>query len=285
MNYWDQLDHHLDRDRFWMIHPLVRADINRRISGDPAKWPLDWFTERFRERLPLSRVLSVGCGVGNLERDLVRRGIATHVVGIDTTTRPVEAAREAAAAEGFGSQIEYQVGDARAFLQAERVDAIFFHASLHHFDRMDEMMALCRAALNPNGLLYLDEFVGPSMREWSSLRLAIPNFAYYLMPRPIRRVGRIRTPVNPHDPTEAVCASEIVPAVQRHFQILEKRDYGGNLVSLIYPNLRLPVDVPDGNYDHRALERGLRLLLRLEDLLLRFAKSFHSVIVAERVSS
>jgi len=285
MSYWDDVHHHQDPDRMWMGHPLVRAHINRDISGDPARWPMDWFSSAFRERLPLQRVASIGCGIGTLERDLVRRGIADHVVGIDATAQPIETARAAAEAEGLSSRIEYQVRDARAFLQAARVDGIFFHASLHHFDRMDEMMALCRAALNPGGLLYLDEFVGPSMREWSSLRLAIPNFAYYLMPRPIRRVGLIRSPVNPHDPTEAVCASEIMPAVQRHFQILEKRDYGGNLVSLIYPNLRLPVDVPDGNYNYRALERGLRLLLRLEDLLLRFAKSFHSVIVAERVSS
>lgn len=268
-----------------MTHPVVRSCINRRISGDPAKWPLDWFTERFGDRLPLPRVLSVGCGVGNLERDLVHRGIAGHVVGIDTSSRPVELAREAAAAEGLGAKVEYQVGDARAFLPGQRLDAIFFHGSLHHFDRLDDLMVRCRAALNPWGLLYLDEFVGPSMREWSAIRLALPNLAYYLLPRVIRRVGLIRRPMNPHDPTEAVCAGEIVPAVRRHFQILEKRDYGGNLVSLIYPNLRLAVDVPDGSYDQAALERGLRLLLRLEDLLLRFTTSFHAVIVAESVSS
>lgn len=261
-----------------MAHPLVRAHINRRVSGDPSKWPLDWFTERFRERLPLQTVLSVGCGVGNLERDLVRRGVATRVIGMDTSPRPVDAAREAASAEGLA--IEYLVGDARVFLTRQRFDAIFFHGSLHHFDRLDDLMERCRAALEPCGLLYLDEFVGPSMREWSLLRLAIPNLAYYLLPPAIRRVGLIRRPVNPHDPTEAVCAGEIVPAVRRHFRILEKRDYGGNLVSLIYPNLRLPVDVPDGTFDHAALDRGVRRLLRFEDLVLRFAPSFHSVIVA-----
>ncbi|MGH9456604.1 MAG: hypothetical protein ACRD2J_03075 [Thermoanaerobaculia bacterium] len=77
MSYWDHIHHHTDVARMWMNHPLVRAQINNDISGDPNVWPIDWFADAFRERLPIQQAVSVGSGVGRLERVLVQRGIVT----------------------------------------------------------------------------------------------------------------------------------------------------------------------------------------------------------------
>src|SRR4029079_5429914 len=88
------------------------------------------------------------------------------------------------------------------------------------------------------GFLYLDEYVGPSRDEWHWWRLFAQNFAYYMLPRATRRPHLVRAPINYEDPTEAIRSSEIVGAVTRHSRIVERRDYGGNLLAVVYPNLK-----------------------------------------------
>jgi SAM-dependent methyltransferase len=275
--YWDSIDHHIGDahlEAFWMSHPRVRAAINERVAGDPGVWPLEWFRKQYESRLPFRNALSVGVGTGGLERDLLAKGIVERVTGIDVVEQPLEFARTAAV--DSGDRISYVRADARAFL-AERpatFDAIFFHASLHHFDRLDELLRIVRDALTPGGILYLDEYVGPAMKEWNVFRLALPNIVYYALPPKLRRPKLVRTPINREDPTEAIEASSIIPAVERHLQVLDRRNYGGNLVALIYPNLH--------RSDSRRLDRAVRFMLRCEDFLLK--SSHHAVIVAQRPS-
>ena len=257
-----------------MAHPLIRETINRRVSGDPAVWPITWFRRQFGVRMPFRRALSIGCGPGTLERDLVAQGVVSSITGIDIVPSPLElAAREAA-----GLPIRYERADAYEYLRAHpsTFDAIFFHASLHHFERVDEILSLARAALAPDGVIYLDEFVGPSMHEWNVWRLLRPNFEYYRLPRSARRVKLVRTPVNPEDPTEAVAAADILPAVDRHFRVLERRDYGGNLLALIYPNLEKR---------STALNTAVAELIAREDQLLRAGTpSHHAILVGVKAA-
>ena len=272
--YWDKVDHHCGEEHlhnFWMSHPLIRAKINARVSGDPHTWPTEWFRREFASRLPLGTALSIGCGPGNLERDLVKQGIVGEVTGIDVVATPLEFA----AAQAEGQPIRYERADAYDYLRGRpsQFDAIFFHASLHHFDRVDEIVSLARASLKPGGLLYIDEYVGPSMSQWSLRRLLTVNIAWFRLPRAMRRTKIVRTPINPEDPTEAIAAADILPAIYRHFRVIARRDYGGNLLSIIYPNLQK--SAPD-------FDRGLERLIAMEDRLLeKGAVSFHSVIVGE----
>src|SRR5438309_8457233 len=48
-------------DHYWGAQPLVRRAINRRVTGDPNRWPMEWFAEAYANR-PFSRGLSIGCG-------------------------------------------------------------------------------------------------------------------------------------------------------------------------------------------------------------------------------
>lgn len=276
MSYWETLHHHTDIEQYWTNHPRVRARINRRISGDPSIGPMDWFVETVRERLPFQNALSVGCGVGNLERDVVRRGITKRITGIDSAENPLQQARCTTAAEGFADQITYQRADARDYIsRQENLDAIFFHASMHHFDRVHELMTACRRALRPDGILYLDEYVGPSRNEWTLGSMMNANRIYYSLPRAVRRVGIIRRPINREDPTEAAATGTIIPAVESSFRVLERKDYGGNLLALLYPNLNLH------GAPATALNSAVDYLLELEEVSLKTnAKSFYTVIIA-----
>jgi DMSO/TMAO reductase YedYZ molybdopterin-dependent catalytic subunit len=146
---------------------------------------------------------------------------------------------------------------------------------------LDDLLERVALALKPRGLLYIDEYVGPSRKQWHPLRLLLPNLTFYALPRSVRRVGLVRAPINTEDPTEAVASHDIVPAVGRWLKILERRDYGGNLLSLLYPNLKRPNEMSDPETVER-FRKALQRLLAWEDVILAKAGSFYAVVVAER---
>ena len=258
MNYWDDIHHHTDTSEIWMAHPLVRAAINRRITGDPTVWPLPALLQGRH----FATGVSIGSGTGGLERSLA--GIVDDVTGIDASEAVLEEARR------LGPDIRYVAADAREFLRGKTFEAIFFHQSLHHFDRLDELMAIVREALAPNGMLYIDEYIGPSRDEWTWTKLFGPNLVYRMLPRGTRRARLVRAPVNYEDPTEAVASSEIVHAIGRHFRIALRRNYGGHLLALLYPNMQR--NAPRFN-------QALTQLIATEERTLD--DSFYAVVIAE----
>jgi SAM-dependent methyltransferase len=276
VTYWNELEHHTDASATWMAHPLVRAEINRRVSGNPHLWPTTAFRHWLGNRAPLGKCLSIGCGAGGMERSLIEERIAAHATGIDMAENAIAEARRLA----DGMPIDYVATDAREYLRAHpsAFDAIVFHQSLHHFDALDELLSLVSYSLRAGGLLYLDEYVGPSRDDWPTRRLIAPNLAYRLLPREVRRPHLIRAPINQEDPTEAIRSGEIVGAVERRFHVVHRRDYGGNLLAVVYPNLRRPDEGSRGEIFDAAVAR----LIALEERLLRFQPSFCTVLVAEK---
>ena len=117
MSYWDSLEHHTVLDDMWMSHPRVRERINIRVSGEPGTWTTTWLKNRLQPLLPLGRSVSIGCGVGNLERDLIRQGIVSEVTGIDVSEPCLQKALELAREAGYTSQITYECRDAHDWLR------------------------------------------------------------------------------------------------------------------------------------------------------------------------
>lgn len=266
--YWNDLERHhggAGTDEIWLSHPRVRARANRLVSGDEAVWPTEWFARRFAASLPAGETLVIGCGTGALERDLVRRGVVTRVTGIDLADEPLARAVELASSEGLGERVRYEKADAFDYLNSRTasLDAVFFHASLHHFADPAAILRAVRTALRPGGLVYIDEYAGPSRHQWGLRRLLPANLAYRLLPNALRRPHLIRAPINHDDPTEAPASHRIVGAMHEVFDVVEQRNYGGNLLSLLYPNLHRPPAV-----DRARFDRGIERLIRLEDRLL-----------------
>jgi SAM-dependent methyltransferase len=262
--------------RTWMAEPVARRYINRRIAGDPHCWPLDWFKDRFASQ-GFRNALSLGCGEGALERDLRRKEICQRVLGLDLSPPALDLARRQAAREDL-SGIAYQVADLnRLELEGEIYDLALFHQSLHHVRDLDHCMAQVARALEPGGYVYLDEYVGPSRDEWDRHQLAVAREVYVQLPGRFRRTRRLGYPVNRRDPSEAVRSSRILAIVERYFRISERRDYGGNLLSVIYPYLRFDRSSPG---QKNELLSGL---LDHEDQLLEAGEaSFYAVVVAIR---
>jgi SAM-dependent methyltransferase len=275
MSYWDNLAHHHGGEgieEIWLNHPLVRAEANRLVTGDRALWPTQWLKTQVSA---LAEGVSIGCGTGAFERDVVSQGIVSHMTGLDSALPPIEEAKRLAAEAGLADRISYVQTDASHWLKTHpwSADAVFFHAALHHFARPVEVLATVRAALRPGGWLYLDEYIGPARDEWSKVKLALPNLAYRLLPFGVRRPWLVRAPINREDPSEAIASSSIVYAVRENFEDVRILPYGGNLLSVIYPNL------------HRTavrFDKAVARLIAFERVLRKVgAKPYYAVILAQ----
>lgn len=214
----------------------------------------------------------------------MRSGIAAKATGVDVTLGPLAFARRSARAEGMGDRIAYAQAEARSLLEREKHwDAVFFHGSLHHFEDVPGILGRVRSALKPGGVLYLDEYVGRSRGDWRMRHLILPNLAYWTLPRAARRTHIVRSPVTDEDPTEQIASAGILPAVERFFRVVERRDYGGNLLQIVYPNLRRPGSRGPGP---AVFSAAVARLLRWEDAFLRYPGisgevSAHVVLWAE----
>ena len=237
MTYWDNLERHDGGaciDEIWLSHPLVRAEVNRRVSGDPKRWPTQWLREQIHETIANS--VSIGCGTGAFERDVAGQHIVEKITGIDLAPQPLARARELAAP--FGSRISYEQADAFEFLRGKTFDAIFFHQSLHHVQQLEDLLAGVHEWLKPDGLLYLNEYIGPSRTTWSDDLIAPHRAIFDSLPAETKATPDLPLPIQADDPSEAVRSDEIVTVLQEHFEIEAFRGYGGNLLSVLFPNLR-----------------------------------------------
>jgi SAM-dependent methyltransferase len=232
--YWDENREKARDPTFWMAHPLCRQAINRRISGNPHEWPMDYF-KRVHVRRPFARAVSFGCGLGSLERALVAGGIVAEIDAFDISSASLEDARREAEREGLRG-IHYRIGDFNdPQLERRRYDIAFFHQSLHHVSSLERLFRRLARALRPGGLIYIDEYVGPSRTEWRPRLLGAAQAALDRIPKEARLAERILPPIEVNDPSEAVRSSEIPTFFSDFFESIEWRPYGGQIVDLVLP--------------------------------------------------
>lgn len=104
------------------------------------------------------RALDVGCGTGELTRELYRRGIP-EIVGLDRDEPCVQRCRNHPEAGG----IRYVVGDLRsADLRPEGFDLVSAVASLHHMDAREGLLRL-RSLVARGGVLVVVGLARPDL--------------------------------------------------------------------------------------------------------------------------
>lgn len=219
----------------WLSEPEVRCYVNEMISGNPHQWPLDALQDYLGEGVR-QRALSIGCGTGGLERDLILRNLFERVEALDGSVGSLAVARSEARAAGMAAKIHYFASDFNApVLPADHYDAVFVHQALHHVSALEKLFLAVARCLKTGGFLYFDEYVGPSREDWNDELLQFHQSIFEEIPPEMRRTERLALPIQPDDPSEAVRSSEIVPEVMKGFEIVERRDYGGAVLSVIYP--------------------------------------------------
>lgn len=233
----------------WAECPVViREYINPRVSGTGDQGWLEAVSRDYFKQ-PVKVALSLGCGGGGLERHGLQLGIASRFEAYDVSAGAIELAREEAAITGQLAAIDYQVANLnRIELPAGRYGAVFASQSVHHIEALEHYMAQVRGSLKPNGLFVINEYVGPNQFQWTDTQLEHANRLLQTIPEKYRHCIResgekhhIPRPtidaMNAYDPTEAIRAEDIVSQLQEHFELVERRDFGGTLLHLVLDNI------------------------------------------------
>jgi 2-polyprenyl-3-methyl-5-hydroxy-6-metoxy-1,4-benzoquinol methylase len=237
---WSGVDPTLQE--WWAIPEIIRR-WNTFASGDPAISFPQHVADTWLAGKSGLRALSLGCGTGGNEIIWAKLGVFSEIIGIDISPNRIDHANRQAKEVGLDSVLTFRAADARQLLrEAEQYDVVLGLQSLHHFDNLDATMDLIARLLGPGGLLIFDEFVGPTKFQWTPGQLQAANSLLESLPPELRvqQDGRVkRRVVRPSllsmrmdDPSEAVEAGNLLPALRRRFDVLEERPYGGTVLHL-----------------------------------------------------
>jgi SAM-dependent methyltransferase len=211
--------------------------------------------------------------------------------GVDISPASIEQAGAAALAEGLGN-LSYGVMNVETEeFPASRYDAIFCNSSLHHVARLEEVLEQCATHLEPDGFLFLNEYVGPSRFDFSEREREILRAVFKLLPESHRVSREIRAhrvvleePALPDpaevarvDPSESVRSADILEVIARYFEVIELNELGGAILQFGLANVA-------GNFtaDPNS-SRLLDMLFHIEDDLMAAGElSSHFVFAAAR---
>jgi 2-polyprenyl-3-methyl-5-hydroxy-6-metoxy-1,4-benzoquinol methylase len=138
---------------------VLRSHRSRTVANSAA-----YLAPYLRPGLDL---LDVGCGPGTLTVDLARHVAPGRVLGVDTSSEVVEAARAFAAGEGLAaSEVTFQAGDFRQLADPTAVqafDVVHAHQVLQHLrDPVGALRAMA-ALTRPGGVVAARDADYPAM--------------------------------------------------------------------------------------------------------------------------
>jgi SAM-dependent methyltransferase len=252
----------------WLDDPLVREYVVGRVGG----WPLDWLERVVSSRLaetrrdplgagesrkpagdpgpsappgmtprqPFGRALSIGCGAGALERDLLARNLCERIDAFDGSLQSVALAKREEPRAGY-----YIADFNEPALPRAAYDAVFFHQSLHHVAKLEKLLRAVLLSLKADGILYLDEYIGPSSTAWTPRLARAHASAWELVPRQVRKVDELPYPIAPDDPSEAIRSGEILDQLAIGFDVVARQDYGGGVLAAVHPHVDWSAAPPD----------------------------------------
>ena len=261
----------------WLEHPVSVACINQRRANDPALDRYHYWQGKYLTP-PAPLALSIGCGFGAFERVALEWNLVEKFDACDLSESAIIQARSYASQAGLENRVSYAVANLDAItLPNQKYDAIFAISSLHHVRELDSLFKACCKALKPQGLLFVDEYVGPARFQSPPHVVDLINQLIQLLPERYRRSaflgGEMRQSyANPpvewfeqNDPSEAIESDQILPRLRQHFEIIDFKPYGGALLHMLLSGTA-------GNFDphSEADATVLRLLAFFEEQLEKF---------------
>ncbi len=243
----------------WWGNTVTRRHINMRVAGDSSGVAGGGFLKLGREFVgdkPLSLGVSVGCGRGQKEMQLIEAGIVERMICYDLAVSRIEDARALAAEKNLSDRMEFIIGDAFAAVREPAFDLVHWNNSLHHMFDVPAAVAWSHHVLKPGGLLMMDDYVGPSRLQVDDRALEIINAIRAPMPERLLQNPRGPLPrqitrdwlenMIRKDPSETVDAERTMPAIAAHFKDAVVRPTGGIGYFLglngIYGNLDMTSD-------------------------------------------
>jgi ubiquinone/menaquinone biosynthesis C-methylase UbiE len=233
---------------FWTL-PRIRLRWNEKCTGNRNLDYEDYVVSKYLSDKTGLHMLSVGCGTGSRERKFAKYPNFSLIEGIDMAEKKTAEAAKLAKESNL-SNILYHADDfMKHDYRPASFDVILFNASLHHFNHVDNLLEYkVLPLLKKDGLLVLFEYVGPNRLQWTKYQLEFTNRLLQEIPDEYKtragsgsiksrvyRPGLFRMLIT--DPSEAIDSISIIPAVHKHFKMLEEKKLGWDITHLLLKDI------------------------------------------------
>ena len=290
--YWSNIveEGEFSSSVYWLANPIVNHYYQVKAVGkreEYGHWVNFCVQHYLANRCPVERMLSIGCGDGDLERHLATLNAFKSIDAVDIAPGRIEIAK-AKAREAGVKGISYLVQNVEAVgFPSDTYDAIFYNSSLHHMFEMDKTLRQTAAVLKSDGFLFVNEYIGPNRYKFSqrekeviqALHKFIPERYRYSLNK--RDFGFLQThaqlpdplEVARVDPSEAPFSEEIVPTLEKYFEIVEFNKIGGTVLQFLLQNIagHFREDDPDSLVILDLLIKAEEALINVGDLQSHFA--------------
>ena len=200
-----------------------------------------------KKGLKFEHGLTLGCGAGRCERDLISRGICRSFHGIDISGDAVAKARQIAEEQSL--PLTYEIADLNFVKLPEKAfDLVVAQTCLHHILFLEHVADQIWRSLKDDGYLWIHDFVGETQFQYDDKRLAIINQILAVLPEKLRKnimTDRTTTEIKRPEPGrlgspfESIRSAEIVPVFQRWFTIEWKLEFDAFLRLVLPPGTRV----------------------------------------------
>ncbi len=236
----------IEEIRWWEI-PAVRERRNMLRTGDTQLETSEYIFRKFFNNKKNLTVLSPGCGTGDKEIALSLFPQIAKLDAFDIAEKRISEAKKKAE-EKHINKLNFFTADISAYDFGEnKYDIIIFDSFLHHVKDVNKILTKTKEALKGEGLLIIDEYVGPNRFQWEKEALDIANRLLAELPEKLKRRtnGKIKRKIyRPgiwrmilSDPSEAVNSEAILPELEKHFLPVEVHPYGGNILQLLLKDI------------------------------------------------
>lgn len=215
----------------------IKLEIHKRMSS--------FFQQARQRKLHFTNGLTLGCGAGRLEREIMRHRICDRMHGIDIAEDAVADAQRQAEALA----LTYSVGDLnRIELPEAAYDLVVTQTSLHHVLELEHVADQIRKTLKPGGYLWIHDFIGETQAQYDPLRLEVLNGLLAVLPEKLRHntiSRRLIKDVKPaipgrlSSPFEQIRSGEIVEIFKQRFDVEWSLEFSTILDLLAPPGHRV----------------------------------------------
>jgi 2-polyprenyl-3-methyl-5-hydroxy-6-metoxy-1,4-benzoquinol methylase len=271
--YWSQRSLNKGKQwNWWSCRQVIRY-LNRRVCGlqlNGVSQGLCYQAKEILENKKLDIGISVGCGIGIKEMNLIRWGLVNRMVCFELSEERIKQAEEEAKKRSLSEFIEFRREDAfQSVSNSEKFDLVHWNNSLHHMPDTRFAVEWSKKVLKRGGLFMMDDYVGPNYIQFSDECLKLGSLIRNNLPKKYL-INPASTPENiqfldtqcqrpelskiiAKDPSEAVDSENILPAIQKLFSDAQIVHTGGIIYFATLPPLYANFD-PEDEFDTGLLE-------------------------------
>ncbi|QHT69594.1 class I SAM-dependent methyltransferase [Rhodocytophaga rosea] len=149
--------------RWWQSPHIIRT-INKKVSGVAcngfSQGLINLAKEHSKGRT-YKRGISVGCGSGNKEMNLIQQGLLEEFTLYELAEERIKAGRKLAQQLGIEAKVNFIESDALKIETREAsYDFVHWNKALHHMMDTEEAVKWSHHVLEEGGMFYMDDYVG-----------------------------------------------------------------------------------------------------------------------------